>query len=610
MNRSFLHSQALFLLCSALLLLLSGTALCDEGTNGRRSPEEQFQRLHQYYQQLLNTPEGEERENWLRAARGMRELQRLYPERDTAPKSLYLLGNHFHQLYRKGKNPLDLAEAVTSFEDMQATYPRHPLADDALFYLANIFLHEQQERRRAAAALTRLIDLYPEGDMAAAARDKLRDIEQSPSPSIQPSVGDAEHLAAIAELRRQAKEQDRTAPDEAGKGVVGKKFPQKLLSPRTQSSLLRQPAEIMPARHWSSDSYTRVVVEAGGPVAYRSHLRENGGDSQLLYLDLTGARLSSAIEREVKSIEDGLLKEIRHSQLTKDSVRLVLSTQSRISNYQIFNLENPFRVVIDLMGNPQSEARAQPREPTPPVADDSQPLSLAQQLGVGVKRIVIDPGHGGKDPGAVSPSGIKEKDVNLRIARMLAKELRSKGIEVIMTRERDVFLPLEERAAIANSREADLFISIHINSAPAREARGMETYILDMTARDEDAMREDALENAPSTRSYSELQSIVQELLNNTKLQESLRLAESVHHNTLDGLRRVYGERIHDRGVRRAPFVVLIGARMPALMVEAGFISNPEEERLLNDQRYLSRLVEGIAAGVNHYAGSLSASNF
>ncbi|HET97093.1 MAG TPA: N-acetylmuramoyl-L-alanine amidase, partial [Desulfurivibrio alkaliphilus] len=234
-------------------------------------------------------------------------------------------------------------------------------------------------------------------------------------------------------------------------------------------------------------------------------------------------------------------------------------------------------------------------------------LSLAQQLGLGVRRVVIDPGHGGRDPGAISPSGIMEKDVTLRVAKLLATALKQRlGSEVILTRDRDIFLPLEERTAIANSRDADLFISIHVNSAPSRGARGVETYILDMVASDDEAMRTAARENASSARSFSDLQNIVHQLLNNAKLQESVHLANMVHETVVESLRQTYGGRVNDRGIRRAPFVVLIGARMPALLVEVGFISNPEEERLLTDEQYLNQLAASIAEGVRQYATNLN----
>lgn len=544
-------------------------------------PEQQFTRLQHYYQRLLSGEEGRTRENWQRAGQALQELQRQHPAHEAAPKSLYLQGNLYHQMYRRGGIPEDLAAAVTSFQRMQAAYPRHPLADDALFYLANIFLHEQRDPARAERVLTQLVTLYPDGDMAAGAREKLQD------------------------LQREAQRAARAQPPPVISPPGPPKVAVRAASPAPAKAA--ELAEIMPVRHWSSDTYTRVVIETSAPVTFHAHLQDHEKQSQQLSLELTGARLGPRVKAGAVPVEDGLLKQVSHLEPTGNSVRLVLETQSRIDDYKIFSLDNPFRVVIDLMGRP---APPPPRLPDPPPIltrpGGEAPLSLARQLGLGVRRIVIDPGHGGKDPGAISPTGIKEKDLTLRISRLLAAELRRQGSEVHLTRDRDVFLALEERTAIANSKDADLFISVHVNSAPNRQARGVETYVLDMLASDDEAMRTAARENASSARSFSDLQGIIQQLLNHTKLQESIQLAEYVHQTTVTTLRRAYDGRIIDRGVRRAPFVVLVGARMPAVLVEVGFMSNPEEERLLTDEQYLNRLAQGIAAGIGEYAANLS----
>ena len=558
------------------VLILLATLFCfAPPSHASYDPAARFQEILSYYQQrLLGGGDGRERANWLLASRALQQLQRENPEHEVAPQSLYLLGNLHHRLYRQSGNSLDLAEAVTFFEDMQATYPRHRLAPDALFYLANIFLHDRQEPERAGRTLARIVALYPESELAGEARRQLTNLRQPPGPA---------------------------AP----------------LPPAAVSGELEL-AEVLPLRHWSSDTYTRVVIESSSPLTFRSRMLANGQDSRRLQIDLAGARLSPRITSPQSAAADGLLRQMHLNQLTPDSVRVTLDTQAAIDDYKIFNLDNPPRVVIDLLGKPTPPpvrvvrpaqppksappppARVEPGEPIRP------PLSLAQQLGFGIRRVVIDPGHGGKDPGAISPNGLKEKDITLQISKLLAAVLERQGSEVILTRDRDIFLPLEERTAIANSREADLFISIHVNSANNRQAQGVETYILDMVASDDEAMRVAARENASSARSFNELQGIVHQLLNHAKLNESMQLAEMVQQTMVESLRRVYGPQIQDRGIRRAPFVVLIGARMPALLVEVGFLSNPEEERRLQDQRYLEQLVQSIADGIQQYAAHLS----
>jgi N-acetylmuramoyl-L-alanine amidase len=234
--------------------------------------------------------------------------------------------------------------------------------------------------------------------------------------------------------------------------------------------------------------------------------------------------------------------------------------------------------------------------------------SLERQLGLGIKKIVIDPGHGGKDPGTCSPSGLKEKDIVLDVALRVAKILKETlGCEVILTRTRDVFIPLEERTAIANSKEADLFLSIHVNAAPNHEARGIETYVLDL-ASNKDAMRLAAMENATSAKQISDLQSILLDLMQNSKINESLKLAGLVQEEMVTGLNKKFSA-VSNLGVKKAPFVVLIGAQMPAVLTEIAFLSNPEEEKRLRDDAYLAGVANHISGGVAQYVHSMSLAN-
>ena len=229
---------------------------------------------------------------------------------------------------------------------------------------------------------------------------------------------------------------------------------------------------------------------------------------------------------------------------------------------------------------------------------------LAQGPGVfddaGAVTIVIDPGHGGDDTGAQGPSGTDEKDVTLSIALKLAEELREKlGAIVLLTRDADVFVPLEERTAFANARMADIFISIHANAAVNRDARGIETFFLNMDSTDEDARRLAAFENSADSaggdtaaEGGDDLRDILVDMASTSSHHESSRLAEAVHMSMLGKTGR------EGRGVKQAPFVVLIGATMPAILVEVGFIANPTEERLLSSRKEQSLAAGAIADGV------------
>ncbi len=217
---------------------------------------------------------------------------------------------------------------------------------------------------------------------------------------------------------------------------------------------------------------------------------------------------------------------------------------------------------------------------------------------------MVDAGHGGKDPGAVGPSNVLEKDVTLAMAKSLAKRLeKDLGCEVILTRDRDVYLPLEERTAIANRVGADLFISIHANANKSSKAYGVETYYLNFSKNDK-AAAVAARENGTSLKQVGDLELILFDLMANSKINESSRLAAEVQKSMVDGLSRSYSK-VRDLGVRQGPFYVLVGATMPSVLVEAAFISNKREESRLASRKYQDKACAAIAKGVRNYATSM-----
>lgn len=226
-------------------------------------------------------------------------------------------------------------------------------------------------------------------------------------------------------------------------------------------------------------------------------------------------------------------------------------------------------------------------------------LDPASEPGAASCVIAIDPGHGGEDTGAVGPSGVAEKDVTLGVAKKLSFSLREKtGCSVVLTREDDTFVPLEQRTAMANRASADIFISIHVNAALSRTVDGVETYFLSFDATDEDARRVAAFENSfsSSVKTHQEVSGDLKEILldmaSTESHHESSALAESVQTSLLNAVKR------EDRGVKQAPFTVLVGATMPAILVEVGFISNPRDEMLLSSSRGQTMLSDSITEGV------------
>jgi len=217
-----------------------------------------------------------------------------------------------------------------------------------------------------------------------------------------------------------------------------------------------------------------------------------------------------------------------------------------------------------------------------------------------VLKIVIDPGHGGKAPGAVGPNGEKEKDITLAVSKEIARRLSEKGFEVFLTRDTDVYLPLEERTAFANRNKADLFVSVHVNANEKDSLQGVETYFLNLTT-DAASMKVAKRENAMTSASLGSLQLIIKDLMLNAKINESSRFASSIQNSIVSSLEKSGHER-KDHGVRQALFYVLLGAQMPSVLVEIGFITNAAECRLLHEEAYQNSIVDGIVRGISTYA--------
>ncbi len=345
--------------------------------------------------------------------------------------------------------------------------------------------------------------------------------------------------------------------------------------------------EVKNIRYWSTPDYTRVVIDLSEPVEFSKNRILN---PDRLYFDL----MNTMIAKEVKTIlpvGDGILKVVRAGQFKTDTVRVVLDLEE-IADFNAFVLENPARFVIDVYG------KEKVKKPDTVIAK---------------RRIVIDAGHGGHDPGAVGLQRLYEKNVVLDIALKLRKILSSDPLnEVFLTRETDVFIPLEERTVIANKKNADFFVSIHANASPGRQARGIETYLLNWTD-NEEANKVAARENQISLKKMKamnrkmqmdDLDMIKSDLLRQNKRDESIKLAHYIQKSMVSTLNNGNKDTL-DLGVKQALFYVLFGARMPSVLVEVSFISNPEEEKLLSKDSYRKQIAEAIAEGLNKYITSI-----
>jgi N-acetylmuramoyl-L-alanine amidase len=356
------------------------------------------------------------------------------------------------------------------------------------------------------------------------------------------------------------------------------------------------PARVAEVQTWSNAEYTRVAVYLSQPVAFeKQELPADRDHPRRLALDLRPALLDG--QPSVKAVGDSLLHRVRAAQHGPDTVRVVLDLKGQDA-YQVFTLGDPPRLIVDLgLREAQREAVAR-AIPSPAVVDDEGEAALRP-----IRRIIVDAGHGGHDTGAIGPRGVREKDVTLAMARRLAEKLRSQGFEVTLTRTDDRYLRLEERTAIANMARGDLFVSLHTNANPRRDRSGVETYFLNATD-DRYARRLAARENGAldDDDAPKDLQRILTDLDARASAGSSRKLAALVQ-KEITARARVTEGPVRDRGVKSALFYVLLGARMPAVLIETAFISNRAEERKLASPAYQQLVADGVARAVVEFAG-------
>nr|WP_240192018.1 N-acetylmuramoyl-L-alanine amidase [Desulforhopalus vacuolatus] len=604
-----------------LCILLPATSASSE-TLSESDVNEQYRNARFYLNQLQSESKGgTTREQWLRGARNFRLVYLSHPRSDLAPRCLFMLARVHRQMFTIFHKKRDLKETITYYKDVIRLFSASNLADDACYALSDLYMKQKHDPKKAGDYLRRIVEQYPQGDMIPRAEARLKQLSL-----------------------------DFDIP-----------LPQVMISPRGDSSQLNA---MRPVKYWSSSNYTRVIISGTNPVNYRTrNLPATAQQPARLVIDFANSYIEPRYRRPVP-IKNGLLRQVRTGQFTPDTVRVVLDIDS-IDDYDIFSLPDPYRVVIDVHGKAtelprqvptgnirladetgvsaqniqvihpvnhkiryaaaKGKTTAEARNPPVniPVLHDtkkrmyeyssagfhSKPVfSLAQQFGLGIKKIIIDPGHGGKDPGAMA-FGLQEKDIVLQLAKKLAPILEKElNCEVILTRSDDIFIPLEERTAVANTNghtDADLFISLHVNAHESASITGIETYYLNLT-RDPEAMRVAAKENATTTHQMNDLQELLSNIMKNSKILESKRLAETVQRAVIEGEKK-RGVTIKDLGVKQAPFVVLIGAKMPAILIEAGFISNRKDSKNMTNPAWLESLAQEIASGIKSYTQSIKA---
>lgn len=581
----------MFLLIIASLILPLQTSFAV----GKQGDKLYYETLIRYQTLTTSSFEQNNSEAWIKIAKDFHQIYEDHPNSSRAEDTLFLSGRIYEEIGNRFHFRDDYFRAIELSKKFVERFPNSALADDALIRIARIT--EIYSKSDAYREYQKIIRDYPGGDMFYAANNKVNDLKPyKDSP-----------------FKSQNTEGYNNTPGKPTALTTIGKAPaiEKPTQPLFQSSD-RNLTQVTKIRKWSTPDFTRVVIELDKERPFKSHMLK--ADPSLdapprLYVDIEGTTVDPNLT--LPTLDKGLLRSIKFARNTPDKVRVVLYISS-FKNFKVFPLYNPYRIVMDINGTapPTNVVTRPPHLPArPPVfthpgGTHETPPGIMEVLGLKIKTVVIDAGHGGNDPGAIGPSGVKEKDVNLKIALALKKKLQAnKRIErVILTRSTDRFIRLEERTAIAQKNRADLFISIHCNSSKNRKAYGIETYILSFTENPE-SLAVAARENATNARGASELRDIIKKYVLSSKINESHSLAHKVQNSLIRTLSNNYSK-IKNKGVKKAPFVVLIGADVPSILVETSFISNSREEKRLISNRYIDRVATAISDGVIKYSNS------
>lgn len=534
---------------------------------------ESYESIRNDYHQLLKSSQQQrQRTTWEKIIRRFERFVEQNPDSAHASRAMFLKARTWDGLSQASGGIEDAREAINQYLEMVDLYPSSTLADDALYAAGQISENRLKDQAAAYRYYRWLADQMPTGDMLQRAKSRL---EKLPEPRLE------------------------SAPP----------------AKKTAYSVVADSPRLEKVRYWSGPEYTRVVFDMTAPVSATPHLLT--GDHPRLYFDLVYTDVSPQLQQEI-SIYNGVVQQVRISRFDEQRTRVVLDLQ-RQSDYKFVSLENPYRLVVDILGSPGSTSATSKQSKAVVAAgvDDSIANILdrvpdrqavlhvpQQRKDQGIRLIVVDAGHGGRDPGAVGPNKVLEKDVTLALAKKLAAELRKQiGAKVLLTRSDDRYLELRERTAYANKVGADLFISLHANASISRKAYGLETYFLNLSKNNQ-AAEVAARENGTSLQDVSNLEAILFDLMANAKINESSRLAAEVQQSLVSGLRPHYS-RIKDLGVRQGPFHVLLGATMPSVLVEAAFISNTREEKRLTNTSYQKRVADAIVKGVKNYSATI-----
>ncbi len=632
------RSSLRFIVAAALVLGLAGLAWA--------SAHEDYMRGMTAFKSLLgDEKKGGLRSEWERVLANFEKSLAAAPKGEDAPKCMYFVGRVHEELGRRSFLKSDRDNALAAFDRMIAAYPNHEWTDDSVYRLGLIWKEQAKDPVKAKAAFERIVARYPKGDMVADAKKQLagfgvppQTVAQAASTpaanstvTVPPAQSGKKILSAklmgircwpSQEYMRVVLDLDKDAPFE--RSVVEQAEGKRQLILSLPSAVVA-PA-VTPSRSVGGGVLSHIQAEssAAGGARVTLDLRQMDHyrvftlpDPYRIVVDVFGTKQKITASTESKASAATTKVEVASGSVKSGSGEPGSNDAVDAALRDLQTKETGARAPTDASATKTGSAsrsastKKGPSSMVPPPAESPQinigakqkklAGSLVEQLGLTVRTVMIDPGHGGKDPGAMA-NGVREKDINLRMAKILGRMLQDQGFEVHYTRTTDAFISLEERTARANAKDADLFISVHCNAYSDSSIKGLEIYYLNL-ATDAQSVRVAARENGVSAKKISDMQFILSDLMLNSKITESKDMASLMQTETVRGMRSGFG--LRNLGSKGAFFYVLTGARMPSVLVELGYLTNAAEAANLKSDAYLAAMAKGMVGGVVAYKKKL-----
>lgn len=615
MKKTLLFFVSFILMCSVCLPASAVSALAAGEPAGYEEAKADLDRLRK------DPKRAKYRHSWLKLADDFQKIYEEAPSWNNRPAALFRSAEALEEMARRSFTRKDAQDAAARFESLVKKHPSSVLADDALYRAAVIRNELMRDPEEARSLLTTLRKKYAKSDHAEPAASYLAKIDGKPA-SAAPTATSAPARAADRKSPRDSDNADELLST-LSKGYAKKSSPPKgvavaSLAPVTIPAGVAQPDPIASVSRVSPQKrgdVIRITVSLDQPDSWKIQHESGGkGKAPRLILDLEGTAPAKAVKSGARYKAMGIFS--RYSvdyNATAKRTRIAFDFSS-LRRYTVKTEKSPFRIIVEATASSKALADGiSIAEPSPATAKSASsaaahtarvaaPRDVAAQLGLSVKTIVIDPGHGGKDPGA-SHNNITERELTLDISKRLGSVLRAAGYNVVFTRSKDNWISLSERASIAMKKKGDLFISIHVNASTKPNVSGFETYYLDLAGTKE-SVRLAAQENSGTNHRLGEMEAILTDLLLSARIQESRKLAAEIQKNTVSQIKK-RGHQVSNNGIKGAPFHVLIGSSMPGVLVEIGYCTNSAEAKRLKQPKYRDALAEGIANGIHQYARQL-----